>query len=282
MIKNTLTLITFLISFSLISQTNLDQLFKPRLLFSSQESKTNKKTEIIILETDTLYNINSNVYNLKFLNDSLYSENFLQVYNIAAFIMSRKKSGTNYELKQWNAPIIIYFDKKIPKSVIKEFRKFYSQINGFEHLKISFTSNIEKATYYIKTTSKIINAYNEDFTFDSEIERENAILTGATYSLNTDFNNKFYSGILTINIDRGRTNIAILKQLKQLFFMSLGNFYNGYLIDDSSLLSNDYINSKTISKFDLDILKLHYSMIYPQKMYDKTFDKLIKLSKTKQ
>jgi hypothetical protein len=280
MIKKTFTLFLYLVSISLFSQTNLDQFFEPRLLFDSQENITDQNTEIIILETDTLYNLNSNTYDLSFLNDSLYIEKFIKLYNAIGFGASNNELKREFVLKQWNAPIVIYFDKQIPKPVVKDFEIFYNQISSLEHLKISFTSNIKKANYYIKTTSESINAYNEDFKFDSEIERENSYFTGATYHLDTDGNNKFYNGILTINIERGNTNVAILKQLKQLFFLSLGNFDIGFKIDESSLLSNDYINSETFSRFDLDLLKLHYSIIYPQKIDNRTFTKLIKFSKT--
>jgi hypothetical protein len=196
------------------------------------------------------------------------------------FAVSNNKLKSEFELKQWNAPIVVYFDKQIPKPVVKQFETFYNQISSLEHLRIGFTSNIKKANYYIKTTSESINAYNEDFKFDSEIERENSYFTGATYLLDTDDNNKFYNGILTINIERGKSNMAILKQLKQLFFLSLGNFDTGFKIDESSLLSNNYKNTDTFSKFDLDLLKLHYSIIYPQKIDDRTFSKLMKLYKT--
>ena len=280
MIKNTFTFFLYFVSITLLSQTNLDQFFKPRLLFGSQENRTDTNTEIIVLETDTLYNLNTNSYDLEFLNDSLYSKNFLQLYNVMGFGESNNKSKSEYKLRQWNAPIVIYFDKQIPKSIIKDFEKFYNQINHLENLEIRFTSNIKKANYYIKTTSEDIIAYSKDFKFDSELERENHYFTGANYFLNTDGNNKFYNGILNINIERGKNNIAILKQLKQLFFLSLGNFYLGFKVDESSLLNNDYLNSQTFSTFDLDLLKLHYSIIYPQKIDDGAFNKLIKFSKT--
>jgi hypothetical protein len=280
MIKNICTYFLGFFSISLFSQTNLDVFFKTRLLFDSLENITDKNTEIIILETDTLYNLNTNSYDLSFLNDSLYNEKFLKIYNAMGFAVSNNKLKSEFELKQWNAPIVVYFDKQIPKPVVKQFETFYNQISNLEHLRIGFTSNIKKANYYIKTTSESINAYNEDFKFDSEIERENSYFTGATYLLDTDDNNKFYNGILTINIERGKSNMAILKQLKQLFFLSLGNFDTGFKIDESSLLSNNYKNTDTFSKFDLDLLKLHYSIIYPQKIDDRTFSKLMKLYKT--
>lgn len=280
MLKKFLTYFICFVSLSLFSQTNLNDILKPRLLFSFEKNKANKDTEIVILENDTLFNINSNIIDMKFLNDTIYSKKFLNTYNAIGFGITGKDYRNGYQLKQWNAPIVVYFDKNISNEVIKGFKLFFSQISNLEHLNISFTSQIKNANYFIKTTSEEMNVYNEDYKFESDTERKNSFLTGATYLLANDSNNKFYSGILSININRNQTSLAILKQLKQLFFLSLGNFDIGFDINSSSLLSRKYINSDTISEFDYNLIKLHYSTIYPQKIDDNAFKKLIKIYKT--
>ncbi|MCX7549797.1 hypothetical protein [Xanthomarina sp. F2636L] len=251
-------------------------------MFSNEKNKTNLDTELVILENDTLFNINSNIIDLGFLNDTTYGKKFLDKYNAIGFGITGKDYKNGFQLRQWNTPIVIYFDKKIPNEVIKGFKLFFSQISNLEHLNISFTSKIKNANYYIKTTSEEINVYNNDFKFESDTERKKSFLTGATYRLTNDSNNKFYSGILSININRDQTDLDILKQLKQLFFLSLGNFDIGFDINSSSLLSKKYISSDTISEFDYKLIKLHYSTIYPQIIDERAFSKLIKKYKTLQ
>lgn len=262
----------------IISQNSYDSIVKHRKVFTSQKpSNLNKNTKKILLANETLYDNYTKSHNLQYLNEALYlNKKTLRRYKAQIFRFTYEYSKTVYELKQWNAPIVVYIDRKIPKNIVQDFKKFYTQIDSIENLKISFTSNIKKANYFIKTTTEKIKSYSKDYEFDSEEEKENSILTGAKYNLLTDDNNKFYSGILTVNIDK---EIKLLKQLKQLFFMSLGQFYTSQYYPKESILSKTYENKKSISQFDLDLLKIHYSIIYDQRINGTTFEKLIKLSR---
>jgi hypothetical protein len=254
----------FTYCFALSQNDNL----KHRIEFTADSEYSNSQTNKVVLSNKVLYAKTREPY---LFNDSIFKlKKTLRLYKSLVF-----RHKDELLLKQWNTPIIIYFDKKIPKTVIENFSQFYSQLNNIKNLNISFTKNIEKANYYIQSTNKNINAYPDTYTFKSEEERINSILTGATYSLITDKNNKFYAGILTINISN-KDDLAILKQLKQLFYMGLGNFYSSKKFDRDSLLSDKYEKVDYISNFDLTLLKMHYINIYDQKITREIFNNLIK------
>ena len=274
MLKKYISFLLYVVSFTLVSQTNNKILLKPRFLFEKQKVNTNN---LVVLDSDTLYNTNNRQYNFSYLNDFLDDEKFLKDYKTMVFVYSYENSKTVYHISQWNTPIIVYIDPKIPKTIIKDFKKFYEQLDGIDNLSVQFTKDINKANYLIETTSKNIHVYGENYTFSSEDERENSIFSGVKYQLSRDDNSKFYSATLTINIEHNSNNN--LKQLKQLFFMSLGNFYSHHIYDQSSLLCDSYWNSTFISDTDLAILKLHYHIIYPQKVNSNTFNKLMKQSR---
>ena len=277
--KKFIFLITLFLVNIIYSQIQYDSIIKPRLNFSLNKSKVTDSIEKVILDNDTLYNNTTHSKkNLDFLLESSYADKgILYVYNFCAFNSSKKVS----ELKQWSVPIVVYFDKNIPKKIVSDFHHFYSQVKGVKNLEIGFTSDINKANYYIKSTSKIINGYSDEYKFKSNEEKENSILTGATYNINTDKNNKFYAGTLSINHNKIRTP-SFNKQLKQLFFLSLFNSFLNNYVDKSSLLSKQYEDSTILSKYDLSLLKIHYSIIYDQKVNRNTFKILLQLANNQQ
>lgn len=64
-----------------------------------------------------------------------------------------------------------------------------------------------------------------------------------------------------------------------MFFISLGQFYKYYGYEETSLLSDKYNNSNTISDNDLELLRMHYAIIYEQKINGNTFKALQKIQK---
>ena len=82
-----------------------------------------------------------------------------------------------------------YFGTK--HRVLKAFKTFFTGLNKYEikNLNITFTNTLEKANFYIKKTSEKIYTFGEDYVFNNNINKEDAITTGATYHLLTDNNN---------------------------------------------------------------------------------------------
>lgn len=273
---------SFIIAFSAIAQNSYDNLIEPRIQVVQNENQIENSEHFIVLENDTLYANSHDGINLMYLIPDRYDDPLmLRYYQRMVFCYLKDNPPIVYNLMQWNEPIVIYMDKEFPKAVHESFKTFISnlRVDEITHLNISFTNRLKHSNYHIKSTKEPINGYDKDYKFDSEEERTNDLLTGSTYNLITDASNKFYGGILQIHTESFETNAYITKRLKQLFYKSLGNFVADNYIDTNSLSHNNYDNSETISEFDITILKIHYSLIYNQKINYAKFKELLKLAK---
>ena len=259
-----LLLLVFSMSTNLISQISYDSIIKPR-----EEIYISENDSIVIKKT--LNNIN-----LNFLCDNKLTN----LFRTNVFNFSNESSKTVYYLKQWNTPIVVLFDKKIPTEVTSKFKLFFKQLSTVKNLSIKYTSKIEDANYLIKITDDKINKHINKVKFKSKEEKTNHFLYNATYSIQTDGNDKLYSAILKIN-KKEFNDTVLLKKLKQLFFISLGNFKVFPLNKKNSLLDFNYHNNAIISEDDLNFIKHLYSINYQQKINGTTFNKLIKLAKRK-
>ncbi len=260
------------------AQNSYTDIVKPKLSFTYNKSEATNPSQYVVLKKDTLYGTYKTYDDLSHLTDSLFSNRkLLNRYQSAVFNYTNANSKKPRILKQWNCPVIIYIDKNLPRNVRKDFKNFYTRFNGIENLDIQFTNNLENANYFIQVVNENVNGYNSDFEFDSEEEKINFLFTGATFNLQTDANYKLYSGILKINIE-GKNEIQLLKQLKQLFYFSLGQFSYSFIDNPENLLSNSYVDSDSISDFNLYLLKIHYKIIYDEKINGTTFKDLIKLA----
>lgn len=262
------------ILFSAFAQNSYFDIVKPRIDCLPNNKPALQNGEYIVLTKDTLYPKMRLEPNLDFVKSTKERRRIVSRYESQIF---RFEDSTSI-LKQWNSDIVVYLDKQIPKGVSENLMTFYEQINEINNLNILFTSKLKDANYYIKVTSEKVNVYGEDYKFNSEEERLKDIYTCATYRIITDNNYKNYAGVLKINISNS-DNEFLLKQLKQMFFISLGQFYKYYGYEETSLLSDKYNNSNTISDNDLELLRMHYAIIYEQKINGNTFKALQKIQK---
>ena len=269
-----LLIITTLLSFSGFGQESLNSIIKPRITENNTDlSKENYK---ISIDNINLYEELIDDENLRSFHKIISDKKFLNPYKHMIFRSSEKV----FYLKQWSVPIVIFFDKEIPEDIQKKLIDYYKQVNSIKNLSIKATKDISKANYFIKITNEEINGYDSDYEFRSEEERINNPLTNGNYNLMTDNNMKLFCGTLTIN-PKGKTNDQIVKQLKQLIFLSLGQFYISILHKENSILSKNYNNSEILSDENKKLLELHYSIIYPQKINLSTFNTLVSFIKNK-
>lgn len=259
------------------AQNRYHDTIEPRLTFSTDKKPSLASGEIIVLGKDTLFAHFDKDLDLSNFNLLIEDEKF---YNYYRWVVLRY--ANDRYLHQWTVPIKIYMGEEFPKSIAEKFKAFYSQIEGIKNLNISFVNKIKNANYHIKLTEADINAYDENFEFDSDAERKNFIYTGCTYKLNTDKNFKFYGGTLTMNSKRLQNENRALNQLKQLFFLSLGNFIlTTSSRSENSLINKNYIPQDSISELDLKLLRIHYHILYEQPVNKRTFSQLMKFRKDK-
>lgn len=277
--KQSIYLLCLLCSSMAFSQGNYSDIVKPRLSFVSDKYEaTDLQDYIALCVHDTLYAKYKTGLKLSSLNDSLFKDaNFVGKYMNTFYY--RNDKDKRY-ISQWSVPLVVHIDKKITKSTRENFETFFAQINNVENLNISFTSNIKKANYQIKVVDTVVNAYSKNYTFENETDRKNSFRTGATYKMLSDGNYKRFSGYLLINLE-DKSEDLILKQLKQLFYMSLGQFTFSSKYNEDSIFSNKYDNRSQLIPDDLNILNLHYATIYDKKINQSTFKKIYLLINTK-
>lgn len=260
------------------SQDSLSDVLKYRKSFVSiKESKNNiNGNDYIILSNDTLI-AKKPILSFDHLKINNKEQRlFLNRYKEFMFYYSTETSKTVYYLIQWRAPVIVYIDKTIPKKIAKNFKTFYSQLNDIPNLTIRFTNNPDEANYLIKTSDKEFEFSETVYSFETEEEKEKFYFNNSNYYYRSDGHNQIYGCILEININNLPENV-IESNLKQGFYLSLGRFLiNPYFSKEKSLLDTKYVSAETINPFDIDILKLHYSVLYEQKINGTDFDKLVK------
>lgn len=263
------------------AQDNYYNIVKPRINVIPNKGQAVNTDEYIVLKRDTLYAPLKEEPNLDFVESSRERRKLVYNYEAQVFRLTTEKSKTVYRLKQWSVPIIVYIDKDIPKEIRNDFITFFSQIKNIDNLSISFTSKLKDANYYIKTSTETINIYGDDDDFETEEERLNSTYYAGTYRLITDDNYKLHAGVLKVNLNDIPNDTKLLRQLKQLFFMSLGNFYLLNYYPEDSLLSEKYNNNDEFSIADINMLKMHYSIVYEQIINGSMFNKLQNLQKRK-
>ena len=248
--------------------------------YNHQEIKTLKKH--LVTYNDSLVKQNKESKPYLFRNSStlarsnnycdyIKNDSIIKLYKDIVFNNSNCGFYTPVYTQQWKNKIIVYVDKSIPKKTRKDFRRFFEQLNTIEHLQIDFTKNKEKANYLIKDTSKDLLAGMDLYT-----KNESYPYSHVTYNLLTDTNSKLFGGTLLINSAALKDKTLLLPKLKQLFYISLGQFTIDRNVKKNSLLSYNYYNKDTISKTDILLLKLHYIKLHNKPMSCIGYNKFIK------
>lgn len=120
----------FLILINGFSQLKINEVLKPRKSFISIKDYHEKtpKNNWVILSNDTLVEVTKDNIDLSHLyNDTDKRRKIINSYQWNVFANSNENSKQIRYLYQWNTPIAVYFDKKIPKDIVDKI-KFFFQI----------------------------------------------------------------------------------------------------------------------------------------------------------
>lgn len=223
------------------------------------EQRIKLPTNYVVINSDTLFGSISKISCQETLDfcKNLNDKKLINIYKDVVFNNLDCGKYKRVQTKQWISDIIVYVDKTIPRKTRKEFENFYKAIGAINNLSINFNKKKSKSNYFITTTSE-----NLSKPIDSININESYPYNHITYNLFGDNNFKFYSCILRINLNLIDDKTLIIKKLKQLFFISLGQFTIDKDVKTNSLLSYDYKNPNNISNEDLLLLKLHYLKIH--------------------
>lgn len=259
-----------LISFKGLPQGILEESPLTSYSFEKIENPIFEKDSLVITESEKSFN--SEIFK-EFGEDA---ENYIYNYQNTVFLNSLSTSKRKYYIQQWMSPILIYFDKSIPRALKKSLINLVEQIEDqdIQNLSISFVKDIDDANYLIKSTNK---TFDVNYNFKSEEEKKNYVFNNGSYKLITGNAKKPRGCILELNTDNGQSLDIMKKNLNQLFFLSLGRFiiFNNLEYEDS-FLNAYYQYSEKLTEPDIAILKIHYSVIFNSPLTQKEFKKIIK------
>lgn len=175
-------------------------------------------------------------------------DNFLNLYKKVAFKHKKNSFSLDTKMKYWKKPIKIFFSKSIDRKTKKDFLKFASYLSdNVDSLNISEVKKIEKSNYIIY--------YSKGFEYESRM----GSYKNSDYYMYWNKNNQIYKCALRINMDNDLNKKLRLYKIKELFFKSLGHFKFTDDFNCRNFFANCYSEEKKVSKFDLDLLKYHYS-----------------------
>lgn len=249
----------------IVSQTNHELDFKKKKDYVSIKSLSNEEKEhikdYIVLDNDTLINLETHIEIKNVEKFCKYFNNDKSITTLSSAIQYYlPKNSRVAKSRQWNSEILVYIDKSIPKKTRTAFKSFFSQIDSVENFKISFSKSINQANYLIKVSDTTIPNYkSKKHDYD-----ENHPISKGIYKALIDSNDKLYTCATYIDKSILKNKELSLRKLKQLFFLSLGQFTYRKSLPKESLLNPDYKESEKVSEFDINLLKLHYYKIYPR------------------
>ncbi len=201
---------------------------------------------------------------------------YLYTYSNSVLLNRYSKGKKRNYIYQWMSPILIYFDKSIPKPLKKSLTSLVEQIEeqDIQNLSISFVKDKHDANYLIKPTTK---AYDVDFSFKNEEERKAYVFNSGRYKLMVGSAKKPRGCILEMNFNNGLPMEVMKKNLNQLFFLSLGRFRLFENLEyQHSFINASYQYSEQLNELDLAMLKIHYNVIFNSPLTKKQFKKIIK------
>ena len=274
-------LLALIFGFEALSQTGVDLGLNNKKDFVSIETLNradrNKIEDYFITDNDTLVNLRNEISKeeLKLFCHYYTDDTLISNYKTAVFHYASNKDKKQKSY-QWNCDIDVYVDSAIPKKIKKDFIKFYSSLNHINNLKINFVNDVEESNYIIKLSDTLISNYKMGRHKNPELHP----LSKIAYNMLADDNKKFLGGIAKIDLDHLSDKSLLLQKLKQMFFISLGQFIVNETFHETSLLSPNYKNNETISNEDLDLLKIHYIKIYDKPLSAFTINELIEKSKS--
>lgn len=251
----------------------------PRLNFDNDLDQVDHKSELAytVSSQDTFYIEREKDFDMSyFLKIKASHPNFLSYYQLSVFYYSTRNSTPAYLSLQWKVPIVIYFDKDIPKNIQRKVERFYETMDEIPNFSLSFTNRAEEANYQVKLTSETLFVDPQDQGFKNEAEQRRFLFNGCNYFIISDASKGIIGCNLKINTAELDNEAILLAKIKQGLFLSFGRFFMiDYFNVSDSFLNNVYDNQKTLSPIDLEILKMHYSQIFDEAIDGSQFKQLL-------
>lgn len=263
--KKSLLLVTFLLTMNLCFSQKKSRIHRERAYISIDQyrniyKKTITKKDIknlIIKDGDSLIFISNKEFYKKGVSVPYQPKdsNFLEIYKDVVYQkynLNKSKNKRKNFMRLWRIPIKIYFAKSLDLEYKEAIIKTSNLLsNKIDSLNISFVNDIEKSNYIIYQVDK-----NNSYRYEKRMSKNQYI----DYFLYWK-NNKIYDGKLEVNLTKfkNQSKYTNVSYINQVFFKSLGRFYESDRMSKGSVLFKKNTNRKSITKEDIEILKYHYS-----------------------
>lgn len=245
--------------------------------YKSIRTISNKKIDSIALQNAIYLKNDTLIVTSKRIERS-YLVNFKNIDSITLneyknIVFGEEESRQKYKrkkktIKRWDSVIKIFFDKNVSQYIRNELTSFFKEINTqIDLINISVVNNKKNSTYYVYT----INSKNNTELFPN-IKSKN----GVAFNMLSNGNNIIYSGALRIDTDKIFNKSEQSYKIKELFIRSLGVFYKSKSLHCDSYFSDCYSTDKKLTKSDINLLKIHYTNNYFDKINYKDFLKILK------
>ena len=172
---------------------------------------------------------------------------FLNYYTKVAFNHKNDSISMETPMKYWKKDIKLFFAKSVSKREKKEILSFAKEISkNVDSLSIYEAKNFKDSNYIVY--------FSEDYNYDPNLTNVKL----GEYWIYWNNNNQLTRCALKINNERLFSESLRIDKIKALFFQSLGYFKLSKEFDCKSYFSNCASKDKTITDFDMELLKYHY------------------------
>lgn len=268
--KITPLIIFFFITINCFSQKSTNEICRSYKSIKDVKDQNITLKNAIFLKHDTLIvskKIIANSYRVNFKNlDTILLNEYKNI------VFGKEKHRLRYSkekktIKRWNSVIKVYFDKSVSKYLKNELNSLFKELNkNIELLKITVVTSKETSNYFIYSINSKKNV---------ELYPNIKSKAGVAYNFLKNGHNIIYSGALRINTSIFYNKDQQSLKMKELFIGSLGIFNKSTSLPCDSYLSDCYSINKELTKIDIDLLKIHYTNNYYDKIDYYDFIKLI-------
>lgn len=219
-----------------------------RKYYSTRTPK--QTTDFVVLKKDTVYHSISTV-SKKVVFDS---EDDANEYMMTIFHHRNAKY-----LKQWKEEVTVFISKELKPEILKKFKAFVQSFPQLKNFKVSIVKDKKLANYFIKTTSDFKSIH--DGKGYSEKQKRESNYYNLNYKIRA-VGSGFKSCILTFDPKRIYDDKVFLKQLKVVFFTTMGQFQQDSWRRNMSILNYRNDDVHQLTDFDLRLLRYHYQHIF--------------------
>lgn len=266
MINRSLEIIFLLLFSAYYTSAQESDSDKFKRYISTDLTKESDNTELLILKNDTL--IRSDRTFGIVADNKIYQDDFIYAkYLQYAYSYSGKNSKPSTKsIFQWKEKVRVYVDKSLPSTLRKKFQNHVeSTYTDIPNLEIEFTRKKSESTiammitqdsvYGIKPGSKNYNYYLKQFPDGLPFDHIKSFPW-------VGYDGEKYQCLVKINYAAIANDLVTLKKMKHQFYHVITGFRTSTYGNVSSLNTYGYEHTDEVVSMDIELLKMHYHVLW--------------------